>query len=355
MAAAAAPPPPPRHLELRVRVPRTPWPVLRAGVLGLTLALCWLLVARPVVGLTVLWSLVVPLLPLAFLATPGLWRNLCPMTTVNQAPRFLGRTRGRPMPPWLRDHGYAIALGLFLLLVPARHLVFDTSGPASALLVGSLLAVALAGGAVFKGKAGWCASVCPLRPVQGLYARAPLLTTARSHCLPCTGCTKNCPDLKPGAAQRHELRDRDAFRSRPRLLVAGALPGLILAHYLRPALPVPELLAPHAAAGLGVLLGLGAFFLVETFVRIEVTRLVTTFAALSFALFAWFNVPIVIAGVERLLALEAPGWLTFLAREHLILLAVAWHVRSRRADRALPVAVVPVAADEPTIPVASAA
>lgn len=353
----AASVPPPRHvaLRVRVRVPRTPWPVLRSMVLALTLALCALLVARPDVGLTVLWSLVVPLLPVAFLATPGLWRNVCPMTTVNQAPRLFGASRARPMPPWLRDHGYAIALALFLLLVPARHLVFDASGPASALLVGCLLTAALVGGMLFKGKAGWCASICPLRPVQGLYARAPLLSTNRSHCLPCVGCTKHCQDLNAGATQRSELRDRDAHRSRPRVLVAGALPGLVLAHYLQPALPVPALLAPHAAAGLGVLLGLGAFALVETFARTDVARLVSSFASLSFALFAWFNVPIVIAGVEQLLSLDAPGWLAIVAREHLVVLAGVWHVRARRADRAPAVVVAPVAPARPSAPVVSAA
>ena len=73
----------------------------------------------------------------------------------------------------------------------------------------AVLGAALLGGLVFRGKSGFCGSVCPLRPVQGLYSQAALVKVENSHCQPCVGCTTNCTDLKPDTALRDDLRDEE--------------------------------------------------------------------------------------------------------------------------------------------------
>ena len=56
---------------------------------------------------------------------------------------------------------------------------------ATALLIGFGLVGAFVGGVVFKGKSGWCSSICPLLPVQRIYGQTPLLMVANTHCQPC--------------------------------------------------------------------------------------------------------------------------------------------------------------------------
>ena len=43
--------------------------------------------------------------------------------------------------------------------------------PALLILFG--LGGALLGGIVFKGKSGWCSSICPMLPVQRIYGQTP--------------------------------------------------------------------------------------------------------------------------------------------------------------------------------------
>lgn len=294
------------------------WRLARLISVGSMLALAALLAARPQVGLIVLWSLVVPLVPVVFLVAPTLWRNVCPMATVNQAPRGRGRSLARPMPGWLRANGYAGAAILFVGLVALRPLVLERSGAASALLLLALMGATLTGGVLLRGKAGWCASLCPLRPIQGLYGRAPLVAPVSSACAPCLGCTKHCADLKPRGAHGAELRDRVPGRARQRVLFAAALPGLIVGFSL----------GDSGSLAVGVLSSLGAFLLVESVGRVGTERLVVVCAGLAFALFTWLNVPVVLGGLEALLGLTVPGALLWTIRAAFVLLAAGWLARA---------------------------
>src|SRR5262245_60258773 len=109
------------------RVPRAVWDALRVVVVVAAIAVCVSMLFAPRVGLFLFWGLLVPLLPLLFLIAPGVWRNLCPLAASNQLPRRLGWTRGLRLPAGLERHGYLVAVGLFLLIVPARKVFLNTS------------------------------------------------------------------------------------------------------------------------------------------------------------------------------------------------------------------------------------
>src|SRR5918998_1620885 len=114
------PPSEPQYVELRLRRPSSAWPFLRLASVAATIALIVTLAKEPDTGLFVFWDLIVPLLPLTFLLLPALWRNVCPMAAVNQAPRVLGITRALALPDWLQRHGYAIGLLLFFGIASTR-------------------------------------------------------------------------------------------------------------------------------------------------------------------------------------------------------------------------------------------
>ncbi|MBJ7470899.1 MAG: hypothetical protein JHD16_06330, partial [Solirubrobacteraceae bacterium] len=210
----------------RRRIPREIWPYLRAvtitAMVGLALA-CWMV---PAIGLPVLWGLVVPALPLIWVLAPTVWRNVCPMASANQVPRVLGFTRGRTLPRWLERYGYTIGAAVFFFAVALRPSVFESSGIASGLMLLTALVAATLGGAIYRGKSGFCGSVCPLRATQSVYARAPSGLVPHAHCRPCVGCTTNCQDLLPRQSLLADLGDRGT-RGASRWVFAGLLPGFI--------------------------------------------------------------------------------------------------------------------------------
>ena len=197
----------PRYLRLRIRVPAGLWTVARCATVAVTVGLAVLLLVDPHLGRLLFWGLAVPAVPLIWALAPGVWRNVCPLAAANQVPRVLGLSLGRRLPGWLERHGYGLAFAAFFVLTALRPVVFQETAGALALLLGGALLVPFAGGVVFRGKSGFCGSLCPLRPAQGLYARAPAVTVEHSHCRPCVGCSVTCPDLKPTTALLEELEN----------------------------------------------------------------------------------------------------------------------------------------------------
>src|SRR5262249_30336632 len=151
-------------------------------------------------GLIAWWLFVLPTIPLLLVLAPGLWRNLCPMAALNQVPRVLGFSRARTPPRWLLDHAIVVQATLYFALISTRAPWLDHNGPAVGTLMLVALGAAFTGGVLFKGKSGWCGTLCPLMPVQRLYGQTPAVVVPNSHCSTCVGCTSNCLDFNPRLA-----------------------------------------------------------------------------------------------------------------------------------------------------------
>ncbi len=221
----------PNYMEIRRRIPIRVWHVVRVVSVCAYIALCVALFVRPAGGLFWFFKVVVPLLPITFFVAPGLWRNVCPLAASNQAPRVLGFTRGFTPPQWLRSYGYVVAIVLFFGITSARLAVFNVGARATGILLSLTILNAFAAGLYFKGKSGWCSSICPLLPLQRVYGQTPFVTVPNSHCQPCVACTKNCYDFKPRVAYQADLHDPDPHWSSPRKLFAAALPGFVLGFF----------------------------------------------------------------------------------------------------------------------------
>jgi nitrite reductase (NADH) large subunit len=201
-----------------------------AQALGLlcTLALLGGLLRWPKPTLNLLWNVVVPLLPATFLISPGLWRNLCPLASLNQL--TAGRFRRWP----LKGQGFALAgMALLALLVPARRFLLNQDGNALASIIVAVALLALILGAFFDAKAGFCNALCPVLPVERLYGQAPWVATGNPRCRSCTHCTfpHACLDLEPGASLSTLARFGEApwWRSAHGVF-AAAFPGFILGY-----------------------------------------------------------------------------------------------------------------------------
>jgi hypothetical protein len=156
---------------------------------------------------------------------PGYWRNLCPLATTSQLARRFRVSAAYQLSASWQIVFQVTGLGLLLVLVPLRHVSLNHNALATltALLVAGGLA--LAAGALFAGKSGWCSGLCPVHPVEKLYGQAPWWTANNAHCDRCIRCTAICPDstraMSPLTGSNHPWRLASGS------LLVGGFPGFI--------------------------------------------------------------------------------------------------------------------------------
>jgi nitrite reductase (NADH) large subunit len=319
----------PNFMQMTPRVPRWSWDTLRGVSLVAAIALCVALFAWPRVALFAWWGVVIPLLPLVFFVAPGLWRNVCPLATSNQVPRRLGIQRPRSLPPFARKYGFLVSVVLFLGLVPARKVLFNTNGAALGVLLLAMGALAFVGGVLFKGKSGWCSSFCPLLPVQRVYGQTPFVMVRNSHCEPCVGCAANCYDFNPHVAQLADLYDDDPYRGAYRKLFAGAFPALVLAFYTTNPASGWGIVGMYGRFGVFFLGGIGTFYVLDSVLRVSTAAVATVFGAGALDIYYWFNWPF----LARRIAHASPWWFVWPARGIVLGLSLLWIVRTMRKER----------------------
>ena len=263
-----------------------------------------------------------------FFVAPGLWRNLCPLAAANQLPRLGGFTRGIAHTERMKELAYPVGIALFFALVVGRKLLFNDSGEATAILVLGALVAAFAGGLVFKGKSGWCSSICPMLPVQRIYGQTPFITVANTHCQPCVGCAKNCYDFNPRIAWLADQYDGARHYAGYRRFFAGVLPGFILAYYLAPSGNV---------LGMGLItlgymgLSLAIYHAFDVLLKARQNEVPVLFAAAALNIYYWFAAPVVAQSLAKL-GMPAPDWAARALQVLVLLLSLAWVARSWRVE-----------------------
>ncbi len=321
-------PPFPNYTQIPQRVPQPLWYVARLISVGISFGIILTLFIRPDVGVFIFWRLVIPFLPILFFTLPGLWRNICPMAALNQTPRLFGFTRAITLPNKAKEYAYVVGIVLFFLIVPTRKVLFNSNGPALGILLVAVFTTAFVGGYFFKGKSGWCSSICPLLPVQRLYGQSPFVNIPNNHCKPCVGCAKNCYDFNPAVANMADQYDKDRHYANYRRFFAAAFPGLILAFYTIPDPPAIPVLQMYGQIVLYIMVSVGLFFLLDTFVRFTSVQLVTLYGALALNLYYYFNIPTFANTLNRLFNVTVPQPILLLANGLVLLLTVIWILRT---------------------------
>jgi ferredoxin len=321
------------YVQVPARVPRALWWVLRAAVLAVTLAMVALLWLKPPLGLELFWGLAIPVLPAVLVVAPGLWRQVCPMATLNQLPRSLGRGLARDLPDAWKRWSFAIAVGLFVGAVALRAPWLNRHGLAVAAGVLAVLAAALALGGIFKGRSGWCGTFCPLGPIQRNYGQAPLVLVRNGYCEPCVGCQKNCYDFNPRAAVFSDLHDEDPRHAGQRRLFMGLLPGLLLGYFAPAAAGVEDALLRTAWLLGGAAASAGLYGLGLVFLPFAPYRLSLGFSALAVAVFYFFAGPTIVDTLSALAGTAPAAGLRDAARATGALLAAALLASGLFAER----------------------
>ena len=212
------------------------WAAFQILVVAAFPLVVWLILTFPRFFLPLFWNVVVPVLPLVFLAQPVLWRNVCPLATLNQwtGKRSGGRSLGRGA-----IGSGALTLATFALLLPARPLLFDESAVATVLLLLAAAAAALAAGLFVRDRGGFCHLLCPVLPAERLYGVAPAIPTYAARCDACSVCTpRGCPELAGDKAFNQVLgpaRKSSAWVRSPWGVGFLAFPGLVVGFFTVPA------------------------------------------------------------------------------------------------------------------------
>jgi nitrite reductase (NADH) large subunit len=322
----------PNFMEVYPRIPDRVWYALRICTVGAVLAISGLAIFRPDIALPLFWRAILPWLPLIFFVAPGVWRNVCPLAAANQTPRLFGFSRALTRPQWLQEYSYVIGIVLFLGLASSRKLIFETNGLATGLLLLCVIGAAFTMGVIFKGKSGWCSSICPLLPIQRIYGQTPFIPSRNSHCKPCVGCTRNCYDFNPAVAYLADLHEADPNYRDYRKFFVSIFPAFILWFYLTPAgTPLPRF---YGSLALYLLMGAGSFFLLEAFLKVSTHRVTAVYAVLAFNCYYWFNAPNLFGPALGLAGIPQPASVVVALR--LVMLAISgwWLARTYRKESA---------------------
>lgn len=201
------------------------WRVLQAAVLLVGLLIFGALVFYPETGLHAFWNVLIPVAPALFVVSVGFWRNVCPLGTVSLLPRHLGISKSRRLSLKWQGRLHFGGVLLLFLVVPLRHIVLDTNGMATALTLAVTAAAAFTAGCFFEWKSGWCSGLCPVHPVEKMYAGKVKFTTPNAHCTQCANCVIPCPDSTPDMSPAKIMKRKSHHVSSS--LLIGGLPGFV--------------------------------------------------------------------------------------------------------------------------------
>jgi hypothetical protein len=190
-----------------------------------------------------------------------------------------------------------LGVALFVMLVPARPLLFDHHAP---VMAGSLFVVVLL--AVLRGRthavrAGFCNAFCPLGPVERLYGQRALIDVTPVHCPSCAACTRRgCVDVAGDKAFRQLVgaRGRASWIMRPQGGLAAAMPGFIIGTAAAGAAPTWS--HAYGTVALGCLGSVLVTTTVAFLVRDSLRRVPPVLAALSALAFYQLVAPVSVAG-----------------------------------------------------------
>ena len=271
------------------------WITVQILILGVTFALIAGFLFYPENTLNIQWNILIPILPATFIIAPGLWRNMCPLATLNMMFNKFAKRQTLP----LKYVSAAGITGLLLLgiLVPARRFMFNENGIALGATVLAVAIIALLLGAVFSRKAGFCNGICPILPVERLYGQSPLFRISNSRCLPCELCTgPRCIDLDPRISIMETIGE--GYNSNKWLLTpfgvfAASFPGFVAGYYTIQNVPFSQAgsIYYHIFFWAGV-----SFLIANIFIRLFrlKTRLaLSILAGITVGIYYWFSAPII--------------------------------------------------------------
>ncbi len=149
-------------------------------------------------GTSIFWGIVVPASIFILLVLGHeFWRRICPLSFISQIPRALGWERKRERSDtktglvrqelvkvskksWLDRNHFYLQFSLFFVGLCSRILFINSNRLALGLFLIATIIAAITMGFLYGGKA-WCQYICPMAPVQKIYAEPRGLLNSKAH------------------------------------------------------------------------------------------------------------------------------------------------------------------------------
>lgn len=259
--------------------------------IGVALLLCMLFL--PAVGVTLFWNILIPVAPALLVMGTGVWRNICPLATTALLPDRFGFSKKKKLSSSQRNRLNLIGVITLLLIIPLRHILFNTSGQATALIIIFLGAIAIITGFIYERKSAWCSGLCPVHPVEKLYGSGVAFTLPNAHCNECVKCSVPCPD-STGNMSPLAMPKSTASKA-TELLIAGVFPGYIWGWF-----QLPDYTGSAAWVNLPVVYGyplLGGMITILLYMALKKgfqankKIVINLFAAAAVSCYYWFRLP----------------------------------------------------------------
>ena len=283
-----------------ISLPTQVWKIAQIALWFIGIAIVALLLFKEEIGLLVFWNFLIPVAPAILVVFPGVWRNICPMSSTALLPRKINLSKKLSLPSVrkisISSQGSLYLLGVIALLaiVPLRHLQLNIDGTATAVMLITAAIIAFIMGTLVEWRSGWCASACPIHSVERLYGSTPLFTTDNAHCSSCEKCVSVCPDATKqmtSALTRNIPSEKLAG-----LIMTGGFFGFIFGWYQVPdyhgAIDIGIIISAYTwplASGLASLL---IYLLIKELLTTKQTQLLNRiFATASVACYYWYRIP----------------------------------------------------------------
>jgi hypothetical protein len=262
-------------------------------LIGFALWLCMLI--KPALGVTLFWNVLIPIAPALLVIATGVWRNICPLATTSLLPDKSGFSKRKKLSASQRATLNLTGVILLFLIIPLRHLLFNTNGCATAAILLAISIIAFTSGILFERKSGWCSGLCPVHPVEKLYGDGVAFSMPNAHCSQCVKCSVPCPDstLNFTAFISHRIESSKAIE----MLLIGGFPGFIWGWFHVPDYTVSfgwwQLLTAYAYPICGAALSILLYFGMQRLISKRNKKIILNlFAAAAVSCYYWFRLPI---------------------------------------------------------------
>lgn len=273
------------------------WKIAQLILWAAGVALLSTLILKPDLGITLFWNVLIPVAPALLVLGTGIWRNICPLSVTSMFADRFGISKNWKLSPSEQSYLNLLSILILFIIIPLRHIVFNTAGFETFVLLAVTGATAFSAGLFFESKSAWCSGLCPVQSVEKLYGSSVATRVENAHCTSCVRCSIPCPDSTPNYLP---------FRSRKihvsgliEFLIVGVFPGYIWGWF-----QVPDYrghagfdhmysVYGYSLAG-GMVTGI-IFLLLRRLMSDSTHReVVSLFAAAAVSCYYWFRIPTLI-------------------------------------------------------------
>jgi hypothetical protein len=258
------------------------------------IAILYCLLFFPSTGIMLFWNILIPAAPALLVLFAGLWRNVCPLATTNLLPRHLGLSKRKKLSAKQTGILNLAAVLALYIIVPLRHIIFNTNALATGILIISATGVSITVGLFYEWKSAWCSGLCPIHPVEKLYGGNVLITAPNAHCDKCMNCVVPCPDSTPNINPGSSVKT--IYHRLSSVLIIGGLPGFIWGWFhvadTTGVRTLNGLLTAYELPLTGLLTTLTIYMILSNITKHKFERKLTGFfAAAGVTCYYWYRLP----------------------------------------------------------------